>query len=457
MHTLHRRIYRLLLRLHPAAFHHEFAREMALDFEEALETFGLARLLLDAAGSLSRQWSAGVFSGAPAPVSALRPSLLAGNYVMVCDRSFTALELGFGLIASAIQLALCLFALNASPGYRPDLPVMYASSRTPARHGSGNPQTPPPAGGGSGSGSKPSQSTGASLAFAQKAEDSGASWQQAAGGKMAFEVATIKPAQPGKRIDATIGLNMDDEPTRLGGRLLVQGTLPTLIGFAYKIMPTHEQQDAMLAHLPKWVATEDFVIEAKADGNPTKDQMRLMMQSLLADRFKLALHFETQEMPALALLLDKPGKTGPRLRSHAEGLPCDAKWTPPPDPTSSSVAPGGFLPSCGANALMFTPRHSILVGARGVTLQYIADYIPQWQGFGRPVVDRTGLAGTYDFSLDSVPENTGPSIPGTDADLDTGAPNFLAALKEQLGLKLQPTRARVQVLVVDHVEQPSPN
>jgi uncharacterized protein (TIGR03435 family) len=115
------------------------------------------------------------------------------------------------------------------------------------------------------------------------------------------------------------------------------------------------------------------------------------------------------------------------------------------------------MPICGANALIFTPRHSILVGARGVTLQYIADYIPQWQGFGRPVVDRTGLAGTYDFSLDSVPENTSPSIPGTDADLDTGAPNFLAALKEQLGLKLQTTRARVQVLVVDHVEQPSPN
>ncbi len=281
--------------------------------------------------------------------------------------------------------------------------------------------------------------------------------QKAAGGKIAFEVATIKPAESGKRIAANIGLNVDDEPIPSGGRLLVQGTLPALIEFAYKIMPTREQQDAMLAHQPKWVASDEFVIEAKAEGNPTKDQMRLMMQSLLANRFKLALHFESQEMPALALLLDKPGKTGPRLRPHADGLSCDAKWTPPPDPTASSVAPGGFMPSCGANALMFTPHHSVLVGARGVTIQYIADYIPQWQGLGRPVVDRTGLAGTFDFSLDSVPDRNDPSASNTDAQLDSGTPTFLEALKEQLGLKLQPTKARVQVPVVDHVEQPSPN
>jgi uncharacterized protein (TIGR03435 family) len=282
-------------------------------------------------------------------------------------------------------------------------------------------------------------------------------WQKAAGGKMAFEVATIKPAEPGKRIEANVGLNVDDEPIPRGGRLLVQGTLPSLIEFAYKILSTREQQDAMLAHLPKWVAGDSFVIEAKAEGNPTKDQMRLMMQSLLADRFKLALHFETREMPALALVLDKPGRIGPRLRPHTEGLPCDAKWTPPPDPSSPSVVPGGFMPFCGANALMFTPHHSFLVGGRGVTLQYIANYIPQWQGFGRPVVDRTGLSGTYDFSLDSMPERNDPSTPGTDAQLDTGAPTFLAALKEQLGLKLQPTRARIQVPVINHVEQPSPN
>jgi uncharacterized protein (TIGR03435 family) len=106
---------------------------------------------------------------------------------------------------------------------------------------------------------------------------------------------------------------------------------------------------------------------------------------------------------------------------------------------------------------MFTPRHSVLVGARDVTLQYIADYMPVWQDFGRPVIDRTGLAVTYDFSLESVPESNDPSPPDSDAQLDTGAPNFLAALKEQLGLKLRPTKADIPIVVIDHLEHPSPN
>jgi hypothetical protein len=236
MHSVQHRIYRLLLRLHPGEFRDEFAREMALDFEDALVTFGLSRLLMDAAMSLARQWSADIFSGAPAPVLVLRPSLLTGNYVMVRDRSFTALELGFGLMAASAQLALCLLAINASPGYRPVLGTVYASSSTPARHG-GNPETPLSSGGGSGFGFKPSQITGASLGAVQKAEDGGASWEKAAGGTMAFEVATIKPAQPDKRIDANIGLNVDNEPIPRGGTLRVQGTLPALIGFAYRSCP----------------------------------------------------------------------------------------------------------------------------------------------------------------------------------------------------------------------------
>ena len=103
-------------------------------------------------------------------------------------------------------------------------------------------------------------------------------WQKEAGSKMEFEVATIKPAEAGKRIEQTIGLSIDDETIPPGGRLLAQGTLSNFIEFAYKVMPTRDQRDAMLAHLPKWVASDRFVIEAKAEGNPTKYQMRLMMQ-----------------------------------------------------------------------------------------------------------------------------------------------------------------------------------
>jgi uncharacterized protein (TIGR03435 family) len=285
-------------------------------------------------------------------------------------------------------------------------------------------------------------------------------WQKAAGGKMEFEVAAIKPAEPGKRIEQNIALNIDNEPVPPGGRLVVQGTLSDLIEFAYKLMPTREQEQTMLSHVPKWVASDNFVIEAKAAGNPTKDQMRLMMQSLLADRFKLALHFETREAPVLALVLDKPGKTGPRLRPHADGLPCDAKWTPPPDLTSPSVAPGGFLPVCGRVQAIDAPNHTAILGARNVTIQHLADYLgnlPPVSDFGRPVVDETGLSGTFDFSLNVTPVRNSTSAPGTESQLDAGGPTFEEALKEQLGLKLRPTKAPIQVLVIDHVEQPSPN
>jgi hypothetical protein len=96
------------------------------------------------------------------------------------------------------------------------------------------------------------------------------------------------------------------------------------------------------------------VIDAKADGNPTKDQMRLMMQSLLADRFKLRAHFETKQVPVLALTLVKPGKLGPKLLPHSEGPPCpdtseilNPLTTPPPAlPKAGDVFPAnaGLLP-----------------------------------------------------------------------------------------------------------------
>ena len=71
--------------------------------------------------------------------------------------------------------------------------------------------------------------------------------------------------------------------------------------------------DSMLAHVPKWVSTDSFEIQAVAEGNPTKDQMRLMVRSLLADRFGLEVHTVTAQVPVLALVLEKPGRTGPKL------------------------------------------------------------------------------------------------------------------------------------------------
>ena len=86
--------------------------------------------------------------------------------------------------------------------------------------------------------------------------------------------------------------------------------MPIYITFAYKLALAREQLQAMLAGLPKWLGTDVFEIKAKAEGNPTKDQMRLMLRSLPADRFRLKIHFESREMPVYALVLASRASSG---------------------------------------------------------------------------------------------------------------------------------------------------
>src|ERR1700761_4331687 len=117
-------------------------------------------------------------------------------------------------------------------------------------------------------------------------------------------------------------------------------------------MLTPEQQAAMLAHQPKWIAEQGFDFEARPEGSSTKDQARIMMQSLLADRFKLAIHFETRDSPVFDMVLDKPGNLSPRIRRHAEGPACGSKLEMPSDRTAPSVPPGGFMPVCSSVAMV---------------------------------------------------------------------------------------------------------
>src|SRR5438045_115364 len=147
-------------------------------------------------------------------------------------------------------------------------------------------------------------------------------WQRAAGGKRAFEVASVKESQ-GPFAPPSFPLDAGDAFRPTGGLFHADFPVTVYVQFAYKFRFTPEQMQTVLARLPKWVATDRFSIQARAEGNPTKDQFRLMMQSLLAERFKLVLHFETQEAPVFALTLAKPGKLGPKLRPHADGPPCE--------------------------------------------------------------------------------------------------------------------------------------
>ena len=115
------------------------------------------------------------------------------------------------------------------------------------------------------------------------------SWQTAAGGKRAFEVASVK-IDAGPFRPPNFPLDPGDAYRPVGGRFSADFPLSTYITFAYKLSLSSDQRQAMLAHLPDWVSTDRYAIEARAEGNPTKDQMRLMVQSLLAERFKFTAH-----------------------------------------------------------------------------------------------------------------------------------------------------------------------
>ena len=226
--------------------------------------------------------------------------------------------------------------------------------------------------------------------------------------------------------------------------------------FAYKL--TREQSQAFQTQLPKLANTFRYDIEAHASGNPTKDQFRLMMHALLADRFKLAVHFETRQLPVFALILDKPGKLGPHLQQHSDASPCATPaFLQAPVRAPSGTVTGGFPDMCGA-FLPLQPSAPGLVrpGARNTTMEAIATFFSAFGmgGVDRPVLDKTGLTGKYDLIIEFAPQMNGPQPPGGDVQPDTSGPTFLEALKEQLGLKLEPQTGPVVVLVVNHAEEP---
>jgi uncharacterized protein (TIGR03435 family) len=177
--------------------------------------------------------------------------------------------------------------------------------------------------------------------------------------------------------------------------------------------------------------------------------MRLMMQSLLADRFKMAVHWDKRAVPSFDLVLASPGKTGPQLQPHNAKVPCQA-YSPGPSPYGP---PAGELPPfCGVMIGGGGPRYVNAAG-RAITIAQFADGLSSV--FGRPVTDETGLTGTFDINLYSK-FNLSP----TDlqqfgiGDIRTA---YLEGLREQLGLKLQPSKTSVDALEIDHIEEPSPN
>lgn len=248
---------------------------------------------------------------------------------------------------------------------------------------------------------------------------------------MSFDVVSVKLSKiPAVIVNGapprlpTFSLGPDDAKPR-GGRFYARFPLGAFIGFAYKLAP-FQTADA-LANAPKWVRTDLFEIEAEAPGNPTKDQMRLMMQSLLADRFKLAVHFEKKELPVLALTQAKAGKLGPKLLPHSQGPPCPADkgldlrviWDP---------AKEAYPPTCVAGLSRGMPDGTWYVGSRDTTMAIAAQTLYSYGSMAgeidRPVVDQTALEGTFDFVLEYKPGNNNgfPPTVRQAPDVAPGAP-----------------------------------
>ena len=172
--------------------------------------------------------------------------------------------------------------------------------------------------------------------------------------------------------------------------------------------------------------------------------MRGMMRALLAERFHLVVHTVIADAPVFALVRVKAGVMGPGLRVHAVTDEC-----------AGPLAEGGLPPVCGVIAHVPALTPGLHYGGRGVEMALLATSVPTMTGLAampRPVVDQTGLQGTYDFTLTWEHDSM-----GGDAVIGDNAANFRDALRRQLGLELRSARAPIGFVVIDRVARPSEN
>jgi uncharacterized protein (TIGR03435 family) len=269
--------------------------------------------------------------------------------------------------------------------------------------------------------------------------------------KLEFEVASVRENKTGEPSSSNVPLGPGPQFDAKGG-LLVAKDQPLLGYIVFAFKPDMRQIGEFRAQLPDWARTAHFDIEARADGNPTKDDLRQMMQSLLEERFHLVAHRETREEPVFAVVFAKPGKLGPRLRPHPADDPGCAKTT------FAKTAGGGAYPvACGASASIVPEVPGDLAEAGyNVTMDDVALALGGTANLtDRRVVNRTGLPGTYDFTLEFTPESALNAQP--DADAGPGGTSFTEAVKSQLGLKLALRKLANEVIVIDRLERPSEN
>jgi uncharacterized protein (TIGR03435 family) len=235
-----------------------------------------------------------------------------------------------------------------------------------------------------------------------------------------FEVATIKPSDPGKpgKVITVRGQNI----------VTMNTTLDDLISLAYDV---HARQ---IAGAPAWLESEKYDLEVKPDvpGQPNVPQLKIIIQKLLADPFQLKFHREKQELSVYAITVAKTGARLTKSQSDPNGLP--------------GLAFGRGNPGTSLNV-----RNATVGEVAGVLQGSVLD---------KPVVDQTGLTDKYDFTVKFTPEagqmaGFGPQPPAVDS--PDAPPDVFAAFEQQLGLRLSSAKAPADVLVIDRVEKPSGN
>jgi uncharacterized protein (TIGR03435 family) len=285
--------------------------------------------------------------------------------------------------------------------------------------------------------------------------------QTKSGEKMEFEVASVREDK-GPFVPPSFALSPDDAYIANTDALNADFSLSTYIEFAYKLWLTSDQRHALYDPLPKWVTSDRYAIHAKADHPATKQQMRLMMQTLLADRFGLRLHFESKEAPVILMTLAKPGVLGPRLSPASANATCDAPPHPAPVKGNPLTMSAAEIPWTCNYTLIMRSQKMLLGGARDTTTKLIAQFIGSLAGnFGllsRPVVDETGLTGRYDFTLEFAQPQRSGGEPATDPEQSAPAgQDLVEAAQQQLGVRFKPGKAVLSLPVIDHVERPSEN
>jgi uncharacterized protein (TIGR03435 family) len=237
-------------------------------------------------------------------------------------------------------------------------------------------------------------------------------WGAPCGRAQSIEVASVKPSKPGVR-----GYAIQPLP----GRLHTANTsLKMLVAAAYNVY------DFQISGGPKWVEDDRYDVEVKAHGDtpPTKAELRVMLQKVLADRFSLAFHRETKTLPVYALELAKGG----------------AKFQ-----QSKELAGDPYF-------RLFQRRQ---ITAQRAPLSLLTETLSQL--LGRPVLDKTGLQGTYDFKLEWTPDATQVTSSDQPAATDDNIPSLSSAVQEQLGLKLLSQKGPVEIVVIDRAEKASEN